>query len=91
MLNLKPKLHDFAWWCVGIVINAMTCIEASNGSLDIHESVTIIICIITSPDGVGFLRIVKKYMGPKVNQLKYPTIDSDKKHTYVNILMFSSY
>ena len=34
----------------------------SNGSLDIQESATIIICIITSPDGVGFLRIVKKYM-----------------------------
>ena len=53
-----------------IVINAMTCFEASNmsnGSLDIQESATIIICIITSPDSVGFLRIVKKY---KVNQLK---------------------
>ena len=57
-----------------IVINAMTCIEASNGSLDIQESATISICIITSPGGVGFLRIVKKYMGPKVNQLKDPTI-----------------
>ena len=36
----------------------------SNGSLDIQESETIIICIITSPNCFGFLRIVKKYMVP---------------------------
>ena len=39
--------------------------------MDIQESATIIMYIITSPDGVGFLRIAKKYMGPKVNQLKH--------------------
>ena len=42
-----------------IVINAMTCIGASIGSLDIQESATIIICI-TSYDGVGFLKIIKR-------------------------------
>ena len=46
----------------------------SNGSLDIQESATIIICIITSTNCFGFLKIVKKYMVPKVNQLKEPTI-----------------
>ena len=46
----------------------------SNGSLDIQESATIIIYIITSPNCFGFLKIVLKYMVPKVNQLKDHTI-----------------